>query len=181
MTSPRMALPGRAVNEMLSSSILSPSMVQVTLNRTKPEPQRCTSEHQPRRPPTDGLRRRLHCHFVDSRGTAVGGRAEESIEERQRQLRHRGVGPPHLLVISDFSDERDELFAAVDREPNHAEIGASRKDSAENELGLRGPTGGQQAFGKQAFSPKRCAMPAATLHTIDPFLSPATCNVIVLP
>jgi hypothetical protein len=122
---------------------------------------------------TDGLRRGRLVFFVDSGGIAAGG-VEDAIEEGHRQLRHHGVRPARLLVVSDFCDQRNELLAAVDREPNHAVLGAPREDSAEQLLGLRGPPGRSQAFGKQAFGLQRCAMPPATLQAINPFLRPAT-------
>jgi hypothetical protein len=52
------------------------------------------------------------------------------------------------MIVSDFCDERQELFATVEREPNHAEVSAPRKDSAEKLLGFRGAADHQQAFGK---------------------------------
>jgi len=52
------------------------------------------------------------------------------------------------MIVSDFCDERQELFATVEREPNHAEVSAPRKDSAEQLLGFRGAADHQQAFGK---------------------------------
>jgi hypothetical protein len=100
---------------------------------------------------TDRLRRGRLSLFVHSPATAAGGGVEKSIEEGHRRLRHRAVGTPRLLLISNFCDERDESLSAIDREPNHAEVGASGKDRAKKLLGLRGPAGRRQAFGKQAF------------------------------
>jgi hypothetical protein len=75
------------------------------------------------------------------------------IQERHRRLWRHDVEPAHLLVVSEFCDEREESLPAVERESNQAEVGASGKDGAEKLLGLGGSTGRRQAFDKGALSP----------------------------
>src|SRR5574337_1742929 len=123
--------------------------------------------------PIAGLLRRFLRGFRCSVAAVVGG-VEYSIEKRHRQLRHRRVGAAHLLVISDFCDERDEVRSAVDGEPNHAQVGAAGQDSAEKLLGFRGSTGRRQAFGERALGLQQGTMSAPALQAVNPFPRPAT-------
>ena len=121
---------------------------------------------------TDGLRRGFLLLFVHSLGTAVGGGVEDSIEERHRWCAASWGRTSPSAGHFDFCDERDESLAAVDREPNYADIGASRETARTSWLSTV-RSGRRQACGEQAFGPKRCAMPASTVQAINPFLRSA--------